>query len=134
MPVSLSVKDVPEEIADTLRTRAAANHRSLQGELMAILEAAARESRFAAVPSAAAPPAGTTRGALMVQESLARVREIFPNPVPDPMGAARIVRQMRDSHYGEGWLETGRHIAARPKSTRLATGIRASIRTPKARR
>jgi plasmid stability protein len=30
----LSIKDVPEEIAEALRQRAARNHRSLQGELM----------------------------------------------------------------------------------------------------
>lgn len=41
MPVNLSIKNVPEEIADSLRERAARNHRSLQGELMAIIEEAA---------------------------------------------------------------------------------------------
>ena len=39
MPVNLSVKDVPDDLAQALRDRARANHRSLQGELMAILEA-----------------------------------------------------------------------------------------------
>jgi plasmid stability protein len=37
MSVNLSVKDVPDELAQALRERAARNHRSLQGELMAIL-------------------------------------------------------------------------------------------------
>lgn len=37
---NLSIKDVPEQWAETLRQRAARNHRSLQGELMAIIEAA----------------------------------------------------------------------------------------------
>ena len=41
MPVNLSIKSVPDEIADELRERAAKNHRSLQGELMAIIEEAA---------------------------------------------------------------------------------------------
>jgi plasmid stability protein len=40
MPVSLSIKNVPDEIAEGLRARAARNHRSLQGELLAILEEA----------------------------------------------------------------------------------------------
>jgi plasmid stability protein len=40
---NLSIKDVPEDLAESLRQRAARNHRSLQGELMAIIEAAARE-------------------------------------------------------------------------------------------
>lgn len=37
--VSLSIKEVPSELANALRARARANHRSLQGELMAMLEA-----------------------------------------------------------------------------------------------
>ena len=44
MPVNLSVKNVPEAIAAKLRDRAARNHRSLQGELMAILENATTEA------------------------------------------------------------------------------------------
>ena len=43
MPVNLSIKNVPEAMAAKLRERAARNHRSLQGELMAILENAAIE-------------------------------------------------------------------------------------------
>lgn len=38
MPVDLSVKQVPDETADLLRQRAERHHRSLQGELRAILE------------------------------------------------------------------------------------------------
>ena len=38
MPVNLSVKNVPDEIMEKLRKRAKRNYRSLQGELMAILE------------------------------------------------------------------------------------------------
>lgn len=41
MPVNLSIKNAPDDIVERLRARAAANHRSLQGELMAIIEAAA---------------------------------------------------------------------------------------------
>ena len=40
MPVSLSIKNVPDEIVDKLRQRAAQNHRSLQGELLFLLEEA----------------------------------------------------------------------------------------------
>lgn len=38
MPVSLSIKDVPDHLAAALRERARRNHRSIQGELMAMLE------------------------------------------------------------------------------------------------
>jgi len=40
MPVSLSIKNVPDYIAAGLRARAARNRRSLQGELLVILEEA----------------------------------------------------------------------------------------------
>lgn len=36
--VSLSIKDVPEEQVELLRQRAKRNHRSLQGELRAIID------------------------------------------------------------------------------------------------
>jgi antitoxin FitA len=38
MPVDLSIKRVPDELAERLRRRAASHHRSLRGELLAILE------------------------------------------------------------------------------------------------
>jgi plasmid stability protein len=44
MTVNLSVKNVPEELAARIRKRAARNHRSLQGELLAILEASVAEN------------------------------------------------------------------------------------------
>ena len=47
MPVNLSIKNVPDALAARLRERAARNHRSLQGELMAILEGAAAEPNVA---------------------------------------------------------------------------------------
>ena len=40
MPVNLSIKNVPDELAERLRERARLNHRSLQGELLSIIEAA----------------------------------------------------------------------------------------------
>jgi plasmid stability protein len=38
MPVDLSIKRVPDVLIERLRKRAASHHRSLQGELMSILE------------------------------------------------------------------------------------------------
>ena len=46
MAVSLSVKAVPDEVAAALRDRAARNHRSLQGELLDILESAVKPQPF----------------------------------------------------------------------------------------
>lgn len=42
--MNLSIKNVPEEVVDRLRSRAKLNHRSLQGELLAMVEGVARES------------------------------------------------------------------------------------------
>jgi len=46
MAVSLSIKNVPEEIVARLRERAHKNHRSLQGELMALLEGAVNPEKL----------------------------------------------------------------------------------------
>lgn len=40
---SLSLKNVPEELVERLRARAKGHHRSLQGEIMSILEDATLE-------------------------------------------------------------------------------------------
>jgi plasmid stability protein len=45
MPVNLSIKNAPDEIVQRLRERAARHHRSLQGELMAIIESAVQQDR-----------------------------------------------------------------------------------------
>lgn len=55
MGVSLSIKNVPDAVAEALRRRASANHRSLQRELMAIVEAATA-GEAAARPARARPP------------------------------------------------------------------------------
>ena len=79
MGVSLSIKNVPEALAEALRRRAETNHRSLQRELMSIVEAAAsatgtdtrtRTGPFAAHESegrynlATSPPDGADDGLL----------------------------------------------------------------------
>lgn len=43
--VDLSIKNVPEEIAELLRKRAERNNRSLQGELKTILEQTVQPSK-----------------------------------------------------------------------------------------
>ena len=58
---NLSIKDVPETWAEALRQRAARNHRSLQGELMAIIETAAAEEQN--------PANALTRASLPMREA-----------------------------------------------------------------
>jgi plasmid stability protein len=45
MPINLSIKNAPVDVVQRLRERAEWHHRRLQGELMAIMEAAVRDDR-----------------------------------------------------------------------------------------
>jgi antitoxin FitA len=76
MPVNLSIKNAPDQVVQRLRERAERHHRSLQGELMAIIEAAVREDR-PATP----------------ETILAEVRQLG---LRTPREAANIVRADRD--------------------------------------
>lgn len=114
MPVSLSVKNVPDELADRLRARAKENHRSLQGELLAILEASL-------------PPQQLTvdevyqrmreRGIKTPDDSVQIIRELRGSPEPrlsvhevheyakslgfqTPGDSVQIIREMRDTRHG----------------------------------
>ena len=78
MPINLSIKNTPDDVAERLRTRAARNRRSLQGELLAIVEAAVRDDE-AATPHAI----------------LAEVRRLG---LTTPDEAATILRADRDQH------------------------------------
>ena len=106
MGVSFSVKNIPEELAQRLRLRAERNHRSLQGELMAILEAAASED----LP--AITGASENRGTRRVEDSLQGWRTLFPVPLRSTVSSARLIRQMRDGRYGEAWAESGEQNGA----------------------
>jgi plasmid stability protein len=112
MAVNLSIKGVPDEIAERLRERAARNHRSLQGELMAIVsQAAAEASEETALggagkagPIAGAGPAPVMsgrqsfrRGTMTVDEVLAKIREVFPTPPTGLPDSVDIIREARDS-------------------------------------
>lgn len=108
---NLSIKEVPEAWAEALRQRAARNHRSLQGELMAIIEQAVRES----APGGHAVPISARRGASggvmgrdgrahtairrgwkTIEQIGAEHRARFPEPIATGPLAVDIVRQDRD--------------------------------------
>jgi len=42
MPVNLSIKNTPDDVVERVKERARKNHRSLRGELLAIIEEAVR--------------------------------------------------------------------------------------------
>jgi len=77
MPVNLSIKNVPDDIVEQLRRRAARHHRSLQGELMTIIE-----------QSVQAPER------LSAEEVLARVREMG---IQTPAEGTEMIRADRNA-------------------------------------
>lgn len=78
MPVNLSIKNVPDELAERLRRRAERSHRSLQGELMTIL----------------AEAVGQPSERLSIEEVRRRVAELG---LRTPGESAAMVRQDRDA-------------------------------------
>ena len=106
---TLSIKDVPETWAEALRQRAARNHRSLQGELMAIVEQAI--SGGASLATEAPGERGRPRivgydnaghpivrvGWKTVAQVAADLKAKFPNGVGDQISSIDIIRQDRDS-------------------------------------
>jgi plasmid stability protein len=97
MSVSLSVKNVPDELAARLRARAAQNKRSLQGELLSILEEAVGARPALAI--ARTPPAG---GWLSIDEVVERAKRRFPGGTPSSVD---LIRKMRDERYGVNSVE-----------------------------
>jgi antitoxin FitA len=96
---NLSIKDVPEALAEALRQRAARNHRSLQGELMAIIEGAATQSPADAARAQAG--ASVRRGAVRrgwktIEQVYAEHLERFPRPFTQGPMSVDIIRQDRD--------------------------------------
>ena len=91
MSVNLSIKGVPETLAEKLRLRAERNHRSLQGELMAIIERAALETP--AAPSEVA----LRRGTKTIEQIAAEHRALYPEPIKGGPLAVDIIRADRDS-------------------------------------
>lgn len=80
MAINLSIKNVPDELAAQIKARAARNHRSLQGELMAILESVAQETPL-----------------LTLDEIWKQGKQLA---LATPADSAEIIREMRDGRYG----------------------------------
>jgi antitoxin FitA len=78
--VTLSIKNVPDDLAARLRQRAARHHRSLQGELLAILEEATQAGER-----------------LTPRQVLERVRRLG---LRTPAESAAIIRAERDARQG----------------------------------
>ena len=76
MPVNLSIKAVPDTLVEKLRKRAEKNHRSLQGEMLTILEETLERPR-----------------SLSMDESIRRLRQVAVTTASD---STRVIRENRD--------------------------------------
>lgn len=118
---NLSIKDVPEALAEALRQRAARNHRSLQGELMALVEASVgqpapgtiQEPKAVAYAAAAGLPPETAKSGGDLPAKLKAITSAHPRP--DATSSSREAR-----------LKRLREIAAD-----VAPGFRAADRLPR---
>jgi plasmid stability protein len=77
MSVNLSIKNAPDDVVALLKLRAQRNHRSLQGELLAIVEDAVRPPRT-----------------LTLDEVMAKIRRLG---ISSPSQAAAMIRADRDA-------------------------------------
>ena len=106
MTVNLSIKGVSQALAEALRERAARHHRSLQGELMAIVEAAVRdEAPSPAHARAFAPQEEAPRqtglppsrhGARRLEDIGEAHQQTFPRAITQGPRSVDIVRELRD--------------------------------------
>jgi plasmid stability protein len=106
---NLSIKDVPDAWAQALRQRAARNHRSLQGELMAIVEQAVQQEVPTHAADAANPGAPRVvgydkrgwpivrQGWKTIEQVMAELKAKYPEPIDSGPSSIDIIREDRDS-------------------------------------
>ena len=100
MTINLSIKSVPEALAERLRARAERNHRSLQGELMVIIERAAADDGSADSVLGPAPVrrlVSERRGFKSIEQIAAEHLARYPEPFTHVPRAVDIIREDRDS-------------------------------------
>lgn len=86
---NLSVKNLPERVLARLRERAARNHRSLQGELLALVHQA--------VEGETLRPMGAASGNVTIDEIAAEHRARVREPLAAAPLAVDIMRSARDT-------------------------------------
>lgn len=89
---TLSIKNVPLGVVDALRRRAARNHRSMQGELMALICQAVAAEAEADLPQGARQP-----GAVAIEDIAAEHRARWAKPFDTGPRAVDIIRSDRDA-------------------------------------
>lgn len=95
---NVSIKNVPESLLSQLRERASRHHRSLQGELMALLSAALDSSQGPAAPTSADAKLNARRsGSRRIEDIAAEHRSRRKKPLRDGSRAVDIIRADRNA-------------------------------------
>ena len=95
---TLSIKNVPEALLTKLRERASRHHRSIQGELMALLSSAVESPVRAGEPGAANDASGARRsGTRRIEQIAAEHRERWKKPFKQSPLAVDLIRAERDA-------------------------------------
>ncbi len=126
MPVSLSIKAVPDALVERLRRRAAGNHRSLQRELMALIEAAVQSPPRGSRTSLAAD--SPQAGALKLSESEA-AWQVNAEAAADGL-LAELDGIVAGSRWGEAPLLTREQAHDRALAREIDFEARQSERAP----
>jgi antitoxin FitA len=90
---NLSIKNVPAAVVEQLHQRAARQHRSMQGELMALLQAALASPATDTTRQLAGRSSGTRR----MEEIAAARRALHKEPLTNGPSATDIIRAERDA-------------------------------------
>jgi len=91
---NLSIKNVPAELVGKLRERARSNHRSLQGELLALVSQATSEP-FVAVD--AGPARHVRQGHKSIEQIAAEHRARVEQPMRKGGRSVEVIRRERDA-------------------------------------
>jgi plasmid stability protein len=93
---NLSIKNVPDEVVTGLRERAAANHRSLQGELLALVSQSVATEPKASV-AAFESVQGIRKGHKSIEQIAAEHQQNRRRPGRKGPQSTALIRQERDA-------------------------------------
>ncbi|MEN9838755.1 MAG: hypothetical protein RL177_234 [Bacteroidota bacterium] len=69
MPVNITIKGIPDDLHQSLKEQAAANHRSLNGEILFVIENGIRRKLFETSAPAPLPP-------IIMREAADEIRDV----------------------------------------------------------
>lgn len=95
MPVNLSIKDVPDDLVEALRARAARHGRSLEDELLEVCKATVRAEEPSTRVGQRGNGAHLAGGLICIEEAAARAKWLFPQGTESSVDYLRNLRDNR---------------------------------------